>query len=375
MKHQINLKYVNAYTSRNQVYFYFRKDGKRIRLPGSPGTKEFDAAYKAALSCGTEKQGVPNQAPPGSFQKLWDEYERSAEAKQLSIETFKDYKRLLAPSLKKYGQHQVAGMDSAWVMAQRAKFSDRPSRANAFMAALKMLLSFGAPRGYRPREGDPAKGIKRLRVGDGHRAWTLEEVETMCDPAKTGRIALVASIGRYTLQRLSDVLEFEWDDYDGKYLRLVQNKTRHTSVKPVYLHIPVHPDLKKILDAEKSKNEKLEKPCKYICSYNGKERWLRTHYGHEFTKIRRKLEMPEDLHFHGLRGTGAIQYAMAGASPHEIAGMTGHNTLYMILHYTRHISQSAVADNALAKVLKLDQKTKKTAGKTDKKNTMQDKSD
>jgi hypothetical protein len=91
--------------------------------------------------------------------------------------------------------------------------------------------------------------------------------------------------------------------------------------------------------------------------------------------VRRKLGLAEYLHVHGLRGTGAIQYATAGASPHKIAAMTGQRTLGMILHDTRHISQSAVAYNALAKVLKLDKKTKKSAGKTEKEGAIQNKSD
>ena len=44
------LKYVDEFIDRHgKVHRYFRRAGKRVRLPGLPGSAEFMAAYQAAL--------------------------------------------------------------------------------------------------------------------------------------------------------------------------------------------------------------------------------------------------------------------------------------------------------------------------------------
>ena len=48
---KLHLKYVQAFRSGGDVYYYFRRHGQtRVRLPGLPGSAEFMAAYQAALA-------------------------------------------------------------------------------------------------------------------------------------------------------------------------------------------------------------------------------------------------------------------------------------------------------------------------------------
>lgn len=52
----IALRYVNAFRDRfGRTHYYFRRCGKRTRLPGEPGSREFMDAYAALLA---------DQAPP-----------------------------------------------------------------------------------------------------------------------------------------------------------------------------------------------------------------------------------------------------------------------------------------------------------------------
>jgi integrase len=54
---------------------------------------------------------------------------------------------------------------------------------------------------------------------------------------------------------------------------------------------------------------------------------------------------------HGLRKACARRLAEAGATPNEIAAITGHATLKEVERYTRDASRAMMADSGMAKVL------------------------
>jgi hypothetical protein len=53
---------------------------------------------------------------------------------------------------------------------------------------------------------------------------------------------------------------------------------------------------------------------------------------------------------HGLRKAAARRLAEAGATPHQIAAVTGHKTLSEIERYTREASQPGLAASAIGKI-------------------------
>jgi integrase len=57
------------------------------------------------------------------------------------------------------------------------------------------------------------------------------------------------------------------------------------------------------------------------CTSTLKEWGIRTSWGKAFVKS----ELPEDLHFHDLRGTAVTRLALAGCSVPQIAAITGHS--------------------------------------------------
>jgi integrase len=231
-------------------------------------------------------------------------------------------------------------MISAWVLSVRDEMADSPSRANRFITVLRLLLKWGRPRGYRPKQGDPTEGIKRLRTGKGHRNWTPDEIALMTGP-RAGEFALPVLLGRYTLQREEDIIRLAWTNYDGQFITLTQLKSMHTE-EPVMLRIPVHPALKKALDKAKG-----AKSAVTICTRPDGKAWGLSHFKHSFTKKRRELEMPEDMHFHGLRRTGASALAEMGASDMQIMSFTGHKTNAMVRKYTKQAHQKATAASTI----------------------------
>jgi hypothetical protein len=77
----IDLKYVNTFTDRHgKVRHYFRHDGKRLRLPGSPGSPEFMQAYQTALAGDAlpKRKADENRVVAGTVRAAVDAYYRSS---------------------------------------------------------------------------------------------------------------------------------------------------------------------------------------------------------------------------------------------------------------------------------------------------------
>ncbi len=62
-----------------------------------------------------------------------------------------------------------------------------------------------------------------------------------------------------------------------------------------------------------------------------------------------KAELP-NCTAHGLRKARAHRLAEAGATPHEIAAVTGHATLAEVERYTRAAERAGMADSGFAKM-------------------------
>src|SRR5260221_14083532 len=86
---RIRLRYVVEDTDRHgNPRLYFRGVGQpKVRLPGLPGSNEFMAAYKAALSASGDSHKRPRPLVGGSFGHLCLTYYGSATFKALDNST------------------------------------------------------------------------------------------------------------------------------------------------------------------------------------------------------------------------------------------------------------------------------------------------
>lgn len=86
---KIRLRYVAEDTDRHgNPRLYFRRVGHpKVRLPGLPGSDEFMAAYKAALSASGDIHRHPRRPTRGSFGHLCLTYYASAAFKALDNST------------------------------------------------------------------------------------------------------------------------------------------------------------------------------------------------------------------------------------------------------------------------------------------------
>ena len=87
---RIHLRHVDRFVDRHgHVRHYFRRPGgKRIPLPGLPGSKEFMASYKTALAGEDAPAAEPKtRGQPGTFSRLATQYFASPEFLRLRIRT------------------------------------------------------------------------------------------------------------------------------------------------------------------------------------------------------------------------------------------------------------------------------------------------
>src|SRR6516164_10927133 len=87
---KILLRYVEEFSDRHgKPHRYFRRAGKRVRLPGLPGSTEFMAAYQAALDGVTlpKPEITAPRTTPGTVDWLVSAYLSSATFKALAPET------------------------------------------------------------------------------------------------------------------------------------------------------------------------------------------------------------------------------------------------------------------------------------------------
>ena len=165
---------------------------------------------------------------------------------------------------------------------------------------------------------DPTRDIKLPKASSKeHRPWTDAEIAAYEAKHPIGSKARLAfALGYYTAQRRSDVVRMGRQHIAGNFIRVVQDKTGAT------LDIPLHPRLKTIIDA--AAGDLLFLVTKTSKPFSADD------LGHQFQRWCRAAGLPLDCHFHGLRYSAAKMLAEAGCTPHQIAAITGHQTLAMV---------------------------------------------
>jgi integrase len=328
----INLPYIWRTTAKGRVYWYFRRDGLRVRLPGEPGSPEFLAAYAKHM----EPVPLRQQPQGGTMAALIDAYEGSAEWRQLKPATHKDYMKFLPVWRERYGDRRVATIDRSAVFKIRARHAETSNRqGNKAVAVLSALLSWAVDHGY--RTDNPALRPKRLKVSGGYRAWTDAEIDTFLEKAPAHlRLACLLALG--TAQRGSDLAKMTWASYRAGEIEVIQQKTGER------VWIPVHGRVKAALDAQEKKTVTI------LTTDKGRPHTVGW-FQHEVSHAIRAAGL-SGVVAHGWRTTALTWLADAGCSPHQIAAISGHTTLKMIEGYTRGANKRALAKAAIVKLQK-----------------------
>ena len=181
------------------VYYVRRGDGPRVRVYGEYGSREFMAAYNAALAGNAAPQRKA-AAPTGTLGWLISAYHGSPAWARLSVATRRQREGV-------FRSIETADIPLAEVTPQavRAGMARRkPCAAEAFLICMKVLFRWALDHEH--IEADPTAGLRTTRQKtDGFHTWTEAEIARFEARWPVGtRERLAMSILLYTGLRRGD---------------------------------------------------------------------------------------------------------------------------------------------------------------------------
>ncbi len=343
-------KYVCEDRTDGVLRFYFRrKEQKKIRLPGLPGSDEFNEAYYKALNgVMKEEQTGPKMSAKGTLRWLCEQYFQSAEYKHLDQRT-RHVRKLIIEHMwaepLKPGSHRlfedipVSAFGPKAIRTLRDRKAEFPEAANGRVKALRAVFVFATKKDVELATTNPARDVSYFKGNsEGFHSWTDEEIEKFEARHPIGTKARLAlALLQYTTQRRSDIVLFGRQHVSKGALKFTQQKNRKK--KPVTLEIPIHPTLQDIID---------KSPC-------GDLTFLVTEFKKPFTAngfgnwFRSRCDEAGLAHCsaHGVRKAASAGLADRGATEHQIMAMTGHATSKEVTRYTRAARQKVLARSAV----------------------------
>jgi integrase len=242
---------------------------------------------------------------------------------------------------KEHGDEPAAGLQTKHIVKLMAARADKPDSANGLRKVLRVMMQHAIE--IELRSDDPTQGVKTIKPKSklGFHRWTEDEIaqfEARHPIGSKPRLAL--ALGLYTGQARQDVVKMGPQHIRDGILSWVRGKTERST--GTELSIPVHPNLRSIIDATPS----------------GHLTFLVTEFGKPFAVagfgnwFREQCDMANLRHcsFHGLRKAASVRLAEAGCTPHEIAAITGHASLKEIVRYTQTADRKRLARSAMEKV-------------------------
>jgi integrase len=334
---KLHLKYVQSFGG----YHYFRRRGMpRIPLPGIPGSREFMDAYQTALAAAPVAIGASTRSKPGSISAAIAEFYQSQAFRSLSGGTPAQRRTVLERFREQYGGRPLASLPKDFIVALLDTLA--PNAARLWLKSFRHFIGWAEQR--KLIRDNPTWGIRvKVPKSDGHHTWTEDEIVTFeARHAVGSKARLALALGLFTAQRRGDVIPMGRQHIRDGVLTVRQQKTGTT------LAIPVHPELEKIIAATPIGHLTLL-TTRFGRSYRD------NNFSDQFRVWCNDAGLPRRCVFHGLRKAAARRLAEAGCTAHEIAAMTGHNSLREVERYTKAADQVRMAKSAMAKTTTAEQ--------------------
>jgi integrase len=333
---KLRLRHVQAWVDKQgRVHQYFRKRGHpRVRLPGLPGSSEFMTAYQTALE-GPQLVGA-GRNKAGSLAQAVSLYFTSLEFRACADSTQTMRRSILERLREHHGDKAVAQMPQQFVTSSLSNMKPHAAR-NAF-GALRALMQFAVKHGLCPN--DPTQGIRLPRPkSDGFHCWTEEQIAAFEAHHPIGTMPRLAfALLLYTGQRRGDALRMGRQHISRDVLTVKQAKTGTS------LQIPLHPDLKTVIDATPIRD------LTFVVTERGEPFRSGANFSNFFRQWCDEAGLPKQCTAHGLRKAACRRLAEAGCSANEIAAISGHATLKEVERYTKAADQQRLARAAMARV-------------------------
>jgi integrase len=241
---KVRLKYLHSFCDRHgHVRFYFRYHGQRWPIP-APHEEGFATAYDALvvhIASPMAKQNV--RFMPESLGWTIERFLASQSFESRAKTTKKNYRRILDQLRERYGAGLLRDLKPRHVKTIRNEMRDTSTTTGADIALslISTLWNFADEELGLQLDANPTHGVRRVhKVEREHEPWPQELIDDFMRNA-TPALRWAASLALYTGQRRSDLVKMRWDQFDGEFIEVRQQKTGEL------LSIPCHRALREQL--------------------------------------------------------------------------------------------------------------------------------
>jgi integrase len=346
---KMRLKFVEEFIDRHgKPHRYFRRAGKRVRLPGLPGSTEFMAVYQAALDgAPTPKIETAPRTAPGTVHWLVSAYLSSPTFTTLARETQRTRRNILENFRTANGDKRifvtVNGEPKMILARQHLQLiinKKSPFVQRNLLGTLRAMFRWAVSEGRLPE--DPTMGVTRQRLKnttEGYRTWTETEIEQFIAHHPIGTKAYLAfMLVLDTSHRRGDAVRLGRQhirhDLLPKqphgYLCIAQHKTG------TLVEVPVTDALQAAIVACPSNH------LTFLVTSRG-EPFSTAGFTNWFRDRCSEAGLPKGLSVHGLRKARARRIADKNLSAHAVAAVTGHKTISEVQRYTARFERADLA--------------------------------
>jgi integrase len=322
-------------TRHGKMVWYFKRNGRRVRLPGVYGSDEFNAAYEIALT-GTSPLPEKPKSKTGSMKWLVEQYKRSAAFAALAPATRRARDNILKQVLAdpKTADAPFGAVAKSHIKKGIDKRAATPNAANNFLKTMSHLFKWALESEL--IEVNPVAGVSKVAVkSDGFHTWSVDQVEQYRTRHKLGTKARLAiDILLFLGLRRSDaVVVGRQHVKDG----LMSLKTQKTGG---WVYLPIFKQLRDSIEATSTGD------LAFLTTSTGKPFTSGASFGNWFRKRCIEAGLPDECRAHGLRKAGATIAADEGATAHELMAMFGWTRLGMAEMYTKEADKKKLARGA-----------------------------
>ncbi len=303
-------KYVQRVRKKQKYYYYFRRGNVRVPIRGAFKDAEWYKHYAELLKSSSIE--TP-KLDPETFGGLISMYLDSNYFKQLSLPTQKTNRNRLKVVQQVFkSQVRLDSVKRIHAMAYKEKLSDRPGELNKRMSLISSIYNFAIDRGI--TDHNPFERYGRAKTKPRRQYWTYNDERQFLEYAKQHNIQMYRGyvLGIYTAQRQTDVIQMQRKDFIGGTFSIEQSKTG------TMVEIPVHPELKKMID-------EIPATQNYLLVNRNNQAFTGDQFNQRFKKVRRAAGIDDNLKFRDLRRTAVTRLTEAGCTVPEIAAVSGHS--------------------------------------------------
>ncbi len=229
--------------------------------------------------------------------------------------------------------------------------ADKPDSANGLRKVLREMMKVAVKLEW--RDDDPTLGVKKIKPKKkgGFHPWTDADIATFAERHAVGTKARLAmTLGLRTGQARQDVIlmgeqhitrEQDEHGHELEVLNWVRKKTEDKT--GLELAIPVHPELRAIIDATPSGH------LTFLVNELGAP-FTAAGFGNWFRDRCNEAGLPH-CSFHGLRKAAATRLIDAGCDVVEAAAITGHASLKELQRYIETRDRKRAARRAMHKLI------------------------